>query len=66
VELGFTLCAQPPNCIWEPQLALYARGVLNFSGNKPDLGLAVQCDGHISITFSQMGYESQESKPKIM
>jgi len=65
-ELGITLCAQPPNCIWEPQLPLYAHGVLNFSGNKPELGLAVQSDGHISITFSRMEYQSQESKPKIM
>jgi hypothetical protein len=66
VDLAFTLCAQPPNCIWKPQLPLYGHGVLNFNGNKPELGLAMQNDGHISITFSRMGYQSQESKPKIM
>jgi hypothetical protein len=65
VELGFTLCAQPPNCIWEPQLSLYAHGVLNFSGNKPELGLAMQRDGHISIIFSRIGYQSHESEPKM-
>jgi hypothetical protein len=66
VELGFTHCAQPPNRIWEPQLAQHAHSVLNFNGNKPELGLAMQRDGHISITLSQMVYQSQESKPKIM
>lgn len=34
MELGFTHWAQPPNRIWEPQLPLYAHGVLNFSGNE--------------------------------
>jgi len=35
------------------------------AATKPELGLPMQRDGHISITFSRMGYQSQESKPKI-